>query len=92
MSPRPHLPPTIVDGAIEYTVGDGDEQRTTLAEPGAAVWIPRGTRHTFTVKTETSRAVNFYTPGGFDESISMLATPATARTLPRPASGEQDLC
>jgi len=67
-----------------------NEQRTTLAEPGAAVWIPRGTRHTFTVKSESCRALNFYTPGGFDESISMLATPATSRTLPPPDSGEQD--
>jgi quercetin dioxygenase-like cupin family protein len=80
----------IIDGAIEYTVGDGGDQQTTLAEPGAAVWIPRGTRHTFTVKTDTSGALNFYTPGGFDESISLLATPASARTLPPPESGEQD--
>ncbi len=80
----------IIDGAIEYTVGAGDDQRTALAEAGASVWIPRGTRHTFTVKSETSRALNFYTPGGFDESISLLATPAAARTLPPPDSGEQD--
>lgn len=80
----------IIDGAIEYTVGAGEDQRTALAEAGAAVWIPRGTRHTFTVTTESSRALNFYTPGGFDESISLLATPATARTLPPPESGEQD--
>ena len=80
----------IIDGAIEYMIDEGDQQRTVLAEAGAAVWIPRGTRHTFEVKSETSRALNFYTPGGFDESISLLGTPATERTLPPAESGEQD--
>lgn len=36
----------------------------------------------------TDRAV--YTPGGFDESISVLATPAAAKTLPPVESGEND--
>lgn len=80
----------IIDGAIEYTVGEGKDQRTILAEAGAAVWVPRGTRHSFEIKADPTRALNFYTPGGFDESISLLATPATARTLPPPESGEQD--
>lgn len=78
----------IIEGAVEYTVG-GDE-RVVLAEAGAAVWIPRGTRHAFNVTSSTARALNFYTPGGFDESISMLATPATARTLPPADSGDGD--
>lgn len=78
----------IIQGAVEYTVGDDDQ--VLLAEDGAAVWIPRGTRHSFTVKSPTARALNFYTPGGFDESISMLATPAPARTLPPAESGEGD--
>lgn len=80
----------IIEGAVEYTVGQGGEEKTILAEDGAAVWIPRSTRHTFEVKSETARALNFYTPGGFDESISMLATPAAAKTLPPTDSGEND--
>jgi quercetin dioxygenase-like cupin family protein len=80
----------IIEGAVEYTVGHDTEQQTILAEDGAAVWIPRGTRHTFEVKSQTARALNFYTPGGFDESISMLASPATAKTLPPADSGESD--
>jgi quercetin dioxygenase-like cupin family protein len=78
----------VIEGAIEYTVGE--EERVVLAEDGAAVWIPRGTRHAFEVRSPTARALNFYTPGGFDESISMLATPATTRTLPPADSGESD--
>ncbi len=80
----------IIQGAVEYTVGQGDEEQTILAEDGAAVWIPRGTRHAFDVKSETARALNFYIPGGFDESISMLATPAAAKTLPPADGGEND--
>lgn len=79
----------LLDGAI--TFGVGDDEQTILAEPGGAVWIPRGTRHTFEVTSETCRALNFYTPGGFDESISLLASDATAKTLPPAGSGEDDI-
>ncbi len=80
----------IIEGEVEYVVGAGDEQQTILASDGASVWIPRGTLHAFQVSSETARALNFYTPGGFDESISYLATPAPARTLPPADSGEGD--
>lgn len=80
----------IIDGEVEYTVGAGADEQTIVARDGAAVWIPRGTLHSFTVKSETSRALNFYTPGGFDESISYRATPATAKTLPPAGMPEAD--
>lgn len=80
----------IIDGEVEYTVGAGDEQGTIVARDGGAVWIPRGTQHAFTVKSETARALNFYTPGGFDDSISHLATPAAAKTLPPADSVESE--
>lgn len=78
----------IIEGAVEYTVGE--DERVVVAEAGAAVWIPRGARHAFEVQSPTARALNFYTPGGFDESTSMLATPAPARTLPPADSSEGD--
>lgn len=81
----------IIEGEITYTVGAGDDQQTIVAKAGSAVWVPRGTRHTFEVKSGTCRALNFYTPGGFDENISLLATPATAKTLPPADSGETDV-
>ena len=82
----------ILEGEIEFQVGT----EVVTAGAGAAVWIPPGTTHGFRVKSEPSaRALNMYTPGGFDDNISMLATPATERTLPpegaiQEASTEQE--
>lgn len=53
-----------------------------IAGKGAMVWIPPWTPHGFRVKTETARAVNMYLPGGFDDTVRLLGTPAMARTLP----------
>jgi quercetin dioxygenase-like cupin family protein len=80
----------IIDGEIEYTVGDGDDRQTITAKAGGSVWIPRGTVHAFTVTSEVTRALNFYTPGGFDDSTAYLATPATVNTLPPADSGDID--
>jgi hypothetical protein len=34
------------------------------------------------VTSEQARALNFYTPGGFDDQFTYLATPAKQKTLP----------
>ncbi len=70
----------ILDGEITYTIGHDDQQ--IVAGPGAAIWIPPATPHAFTVTSEQARALNFYTPGGFDDQFTYLATPATEKTLP----------
>jgi quercetin dioxygenase-like cupin family protein len=70
----------ILEGEITYTVGPDDQQ--IVAGPGAAIWIPPATPHAFTVTSEQARALNFYTPGGFDDQFTYLATPATEKTLP----------
>ena len=68
----------LLEGEITFQVG---ETLLTVGK-GATVWIPPGTVHSFYIESETARALNMYTPGGFDNTISMLATPAGARTLP----------
>jgi quercetin dioxygenase-like cupin family protein len=80
MHERMHEGFYVIEGQITYTVGPNDEQIT--AGPGAAVWIPPGTPHAFTVTLGPARALNFYTPGGFDDQFAYLATPATHKTLP----------
>jgi hypothetical protein len=70
----------ILDGEITYTIGPDDQQ--IVAGPGAAIWIPPATPHAFRVTSPQARALNFYTPGGFDDQFSYLAAPATEKTLP----------
>jgi quercetin dioxygenase-like cupin family protein len=80
MHERMHEGFYVLDGEITYAVGPEDEQ--IVAGPGAAVWIPPGTPHAFKVTSGPARALNFYTPGGFDDQFSYLATPAAQKTLP----------
>lgn len=68
----------ILDGQITFQVG----LQVITAGAGTAVFIPAGTPHTFHIDSETARALNMYTPGGFDDTIRLLATPAGALTLP----------
>ncbi len=70
----------ILEGEITYTIGPDDQQ--IVAGPGAAIWIPPATPHAFKVTSEQARALNFYTPGGFDDQFTYLATPAKKKTLP----------
>ena len=76
--PRLHEYFYLLDGEIRYQIGS--EVRT--ASPGHLVSIPAGTVHGFAVASETSRVLNLYTPGGFTEQISWLATPTTELRLP----------
>jgi quercetin dioxygenase-like cupin family protein len=80
MHERTHEGFYVLEGEITYTVGQDGTQ--IVAGPGAAVWIPPGTPHAFTVTAGPARALNFYTPGGFDDQFAYMAQPARTRTLP----------
>jgi mannose-6-phosphate isomerase-like protein (cupin superfamily) len=52
-------------------------------EKGAFARIPKGTPHYFKISSkQPCKALNMYTPGGFEEGIVRNATRATALTLP----------
>ena len=72
----------LIDGDIRFQVGED----IVTAGPGSFVWIPRGTPHAFRVLSKTARALNFYTPGGFDEQTSMLFPKAPGRVMPEPSA------
>lgn len=65
-------------GQITYVAG-GEQ---FVAKQGSFVWIPRGTVHSFRVDSETATLLNFYTPGGFEQTIMNGGLPAEALTLP----------
>ena len=63
--------------------------RQIAGRGGNFVWIPRGTVHLFTVTSQLCRALNGYTPAGFEQVIIGLADPAERRELP-PPKGKPD--
>lgn len=68
----------VLEGELTMTTGD----RTFPARAGDSVWIPRGTVHHFKVTSAVCRALNAYTPAGFEQVIKGLARPAERRELP----------
>lgn len=75
----------LIDGEIRFQTGE----TVTTATGGSAVSIPPRTPHGFVVVSETARVLNMYTPGGFDDRLASLASPAAAKTLP-PSGADLD--
>ena len=73
----------ILDGDATFEVGD----TTFHAKAGDVAFGPRDVPHRFTVGDSGCRMLFILTPGGFENAITDLSTPARARTLP-PASEE----
>jgi len=70
----------IMDGEITVQTEDW----VSAVGAGSLVYIPRGTVHSFRVDSQTARLLNFYLPGGFEQTITTFAQPANALTLPPP--------
>ncbi|MEP6955296.1 MAG: quercetin 2,3-dioxygenase [Chthoniobacterales bacterium] len=79
----------ILDGEITYAANG----ETIEGAAGSFIFIPRGTVHSFVVKSKTARILNSYTPGGFERIIMALGEPAQERVLPpkgRPMRGDRE--
>lgn len=72
----------VLEGEIEFIVGS--EHRIGTA--GSFVYIPRGTPHTFMVRSETARWFGFGTPAGLDQWFFETGVPAETLTLPPPSA------
>lgn len=70
----------LIEGEIIFQAGE----QTLKAQDGFFVSIPRGTIHSFRVDSEVAQILNFYTPGGFEQTIIELGQPALTRTIPPP--------
>jgi hypothetical protein len=68
----------------------GVQRRRSFANKVDDRPVPRGTDHRFAVTSPICRALNGYTPAGFEQVIIGLARPAEKRELPPPMEGPPD--
>lgn len=97
-SPAPGPPPHIhkseeeavfvLEGTVNVQIGD----ETVVGEPGAFVFLPRGTVHTFwNPSPEAARFLFILSPPGFEGFFREAGEPASSRVLPKPAEGPPDM-
>ena len=70
----------VLEGDIAFTVGE----RTELVGPGAFIYVPRNTPHTFQIRSETARWFGIGISGHLDQWFFETGEPAQALTLPPP--------
>jgi mannose-6-phosphate isomerase-like protein (cupin superfamily) len=68
----------VLEGGMDMQVGEEEVE----ARPGDSVWIPRGTEHAFKTTEDNSHVLNGYTPGGPEQTVIAVASPAERRELP----------
>ena len=77
----------VLDGTVRFEVG-GTE---IPAGPGDFAFGPRDVPHRYTVGEDGCRMLFILTPGGFENAIVDMSTPARTRTLPPPGEEPPDL-
>ena len=76
----------ILEGDATFEVGD----TTIEAHAGDFVWGPRGVPHRYSTGDAGCRMLFVMTPGGFEDLVRGMSTPAQSRTLPPPSDEEPD--
>lgn len=76
----------ILEGDATFEVGG----TTIEAHAGDFVYGPRDIPHRYTTGPAGCRMLFIFTPGGFENLIAAMSTPALSRTLPPPTSEEPD--
>jgi mannose-6-phosphate isomerase-like protein (cupin superfamily) len=71
----------VLEGEIAFTLGD----RTQVAGPGAFIYVPRNTPHTFQIRSEKARWFGVGLSGHLDQWFFETGEPAPALTLPPPS-------
>ena len=68
----------VLEGEIAVSVND----RTIKVTPGTMVFLPRESRHSFTIESEQVRMLQLLTPAGLEGWFKEFSVPAPAMTLP----------
>lgn len=74
----------VIDGEIRFRLHEEEFVRG----PGSWVWGPRDVPHTFTVESETARALILVTPGGMERMFEVGGVPVSES--PEPPVTEYD--
>jgi mannose-6-phosphate isomerase-like protein (cupin superfamily) len=77
----------VLEGEIAFTVGS----ETNLLGPGSFVFVPRGTPHTFQIKSGTARWFGLGISGRLDQWFFETGALAQSLTLPPPAAEPPDI-
>lgn len=84
----------VVDGELtawlvdsEDVDGDWVTENARRCGPGAVLFAPAGTPHTFRVESDTAHVLGISTPAGIEEFARALSEPAQWPWLPAPAEG-----
>ena len=77
----------VLDGTVNVQIGDD----TVVGEPGAFIFMPRGTVHRFWNPSSTpTRFLTIFSPPGFEGFLQEVGEPASGRVLPEPPEGSPD--
>jgi mannose-6-phosphate isomerase-like protein (cupin superfamily) len=68
----------VLEGRARFRLGD----REVEGGPGAFIFVPRGTAHSFTVIDGPMRKLNVYTPSGPERFTLAVGTPTADLVLP----------
>lgn len=68
----------IVDGDVEFTIG----RRRVRPARGEWVFLPRGVRHSFAVRSEHAQLLMMFTPSGIENFFEALSEPAEDKIIP----------
>jgi len=77
----------ILEGEVTLYVGD----ETIEAKSGDFAWGPRDIPHRYTVGPNGCRMLFLLTPGGFENLVRDMSTPAETRTVPPATDEEPDM-
>lgn len=74
----------ILEGEIRFHIGD----KTFTANPGEFAYGPKGIPHSFSLVTETAKALLLITPAGIETFFKEFSVPAQSLELPPIPDGQ----
>jgi quercetin dioxygenase-like cupin family protein len=68
----------VMEGDVEFTIG----RKRIRPERGEWVFLPRGVRHSFALRSEHAHFLMMYTPSGIEKFFEALSEPAEDEIIP----------